>query len=123
RARGARPPQAGPAGGGAEHRRGSERQAADADAAGRHRPRRRLRADSLPADAEGYRRVKMERRQFLHLAGVLAACWALPLRALAQAAASPLKIGIIGSGRLGGTVGSLWAKAGHQVMFSGLDVD
>ncbi|MBI4460531.1 MAG: NAD(P)-binding domain-containing protein [Acidobacteria bacterium] len=36
-------------------------------------------------------------------------------------AASParsLKIGIIGSGRLGGTVGELWAKAGHEVMFS-----
>jgi predicted dinucleotide-binding enzyme len=29
-----------------------------------------------------------------------------------------VKIGIIGSGRIGGTVGSLWAKAGHEVMFS-----
>jgi predicted dinucleotide-binding enzyme len=32
--------------------------------------------------------------------------------------AAPMKIGVIGSGRLGGTVGSLWVKAGHPVMFS-----
>jgi predicted dinucleotide-binding enzyme len=31
---------------------------------------------------------------------------------------SPMKIGIVGSGRLGGTVGTLWVKAGHEVMFS-----
>ncbi len=29
-----------------------------------------------------------------------------------------MKIGIIGSGHIGSTVGKLWAKAGHQVMFS-----
>lgn len=29
-----------------------------------------------------------------------------------------MKIGIIGSGHIGSTVGALWAKAGHQVMFS-----
>ncbi|MBD2465942.1 NAD(P)-binding domain-containing protein [Oscillatoria sp. FACHB-1407] len=29
-----------------------------------------------------------------------------------------MKIGIIGSGNIGGTVGKLWAKAGHQVLFS-----
>jgi len=38
-------------------------------------------------------------------------------RAMAQPApGSP--IGIIGSGRLGGTVGTLWARAGHPVLFS-----
>jgi predicted dinucleotide-binding enzyme len=37
--------------------------------------------------------------------------------ALAQTG-TPLKIGIVGSGRLGGTVGGLWAKAGHKVFFS-----
>jgi 8-hydroxy-5-deazaflavin:NADPH oxidoreductase len=30
----------------------------------------------------------------------------------------PLKIGMIGSGREGSALGTLWAKAGHQVMFS-----
>lgn len=32
-------------------------------------------------------------------------------------------IGIIGSGRLGGTVGTLWAKAGHPVLFSSRNPD
>ena len=31
---------------------------------------------------------------------------------------APLKIGIIGSGNIGSTVGTLWVKAGHQVLFS-----
>jgi predicted dinucleotide-binding enzyme len=29
-----------------------------------------------------------------------------------------MKIGIIGSGNIGGAVGALWVKAGHQVLFS-----
>lgn len=32
--------------------------------------------------------------------------------------ATAVKIGVIGSGNIGGTVGTLWAKAGHQVLFS-----
>jgi 8-hydroxy-5-deazaflavin:NADPH oxidoreductase len=31
---------------------------------------------------------------------------------------APLKIGIIGAGRIGGSLASLWAKAGHQVLIS-----
>lgn len=30
----------------------------------------------------------------------------------------PLKIGIIGAGRIGGTLASLWARAGHEVLVS-----
>lgn len=60
-----------------------------------------------------------DRRHFLLLGGAAAL---LPLIAAATAAfadaASPMKIGVIGSGRLGGAVGSLFVKAGHQVMFS-----
>jgi len=42
-----------------------------------------------------------------------------PEDAVVQAAtASPMKIGIIGSGNIGSTVGTLWVKAGHQVLFS-----
>jgi predicted dinucleotide-binding enzyme len=41
----------------------------------------------------------------------------------ARAADGKLKIGIIGSGRIGGTLGGIWAKAGHQVMFSSLDLE
>jgi predicted dinucleotide-binding enzyme len=36
---------------------------------------------------------------------------------LAQAN-SPLRIGVIGSGNIGGTIGGLWVKSGHPVMFS-----
>ncbi|MBI4523013.1 MAG: NAD(P)-binding domain-containing protein [Deltaproteobacteria bacterium] len=32
--------------------------------------------------------------------------------------ASKIRIGIIGSGNIGGTVGALWVKAGHPVLFS-----
>lgn len=43
-----------------------------------------------------------------------------PLAALAAAApdAASIKIGTIGAGHIGGTLGSLWARAGHSVMFS-----
>ena len=34
------------------------------------------------------------------------------------AEAHPLKIGIIGAGRIGGTLATLWAKAGHEVFVS-----
>ncbi len=58
------------------------------------------------------------RRRFLLAAG--AATAGLVVRALPLGAQAPrsLKIGIIGSGRQGGSVGTLWAKAGHQVFFS-----
>jgi predicted dinucleotide-binding enzyme len=34
------------------------------------------------------------------------------------AEARPMKIGIIGAGRIGGTLATLWAKAGHEVLVS-----
>ncbi len=43
-------------------------------------------------------------------------------RASGQSAA-PMKIGIIGSGRVGGTIGELWVKAGHEVVFSAKTID
>jgi 8-hydroxy-5-deazaflavin:NADPH oxidoreductase len=62
---------------------------------------------------------QISRRDVLRLAGGAAAALALaasPLAALAQA--GPMKIGTIGAGREGGALGSLFAKAGHPVMFS-----
>ena len=38
-----------------------------------------------------------------------------PLRAAAQ---TKQRIGVIGSGHIGGTIGGLWVKAGHPVLFS-----
>ena len=40
------------------------------------------------------------------------------LHPMKASAASPLRIGVIGAGSLGGTVGSVWVKAGHEVLFS-----
>ena len=62
------------------------------------------------------------RRSFLQLAGCglgMVALAAGPGRARAQTtSASPLKIGSIGAGRMGGALGALFVKAGHPVMFS-----
>ena len=38
-----------------------------------------------------------------------------PLKGLA---AQPMRLAVIGAGSLGGTVGKLWVRAGHEVMFS-----
>ena len=60
------------------------------------------------------------RRALLAGMGALAFTKALKSEsALAQTASSTkLPIGVIGSGHIGGTVGSLWVKAGHPVLFS-----
>jgi predicted dinucleotide-binding enzyme len=63
--------------------------------------------------------VDSRRRAVLAGGGALilgAALW--PTRSPAQTTVSKSKIGIIGSGRIGGTIGGLWVKAGHSVMFS-----
>ena len=71
--------------------------------------------------------MKQNRRLFLSLAGTATASFALgilPFSArLASAATEKMKIGVVGSGRVGGTLGSVWAKAGHQVMFSSRDIE
>src|SRR5690349_1908363 len=42
-----------------------------------------------------------------------------PMTASGQNAPNPmLKIGVIGAGHIGGTIGGLWTKAGHPVFFS-----
>jgi 8-hydroxy-5-deazaflavin:NADPH oxidoreductase len=64
--------------------------------------------------------VGCRRRGLLVAGGVLAFATALgPRRARAQAAGgAKLRIGVIGSGHIGGTIGGLWVKAGHRVLFS-----
>ena len=57
----------------------------------------------------------MTRRAFL-----FSILFSIAVPAFAQA---PLKIGVIGSGRIGSTLGGLWAKAGHEVMFSDRDAE
>src|SRR3954465_14357044 len=60
----------------------------------------------------------MNRRVFVSIFAVLLAAAAVP--AMSQ---QPLKIGVIGSGRIGSTLGGLWAKAGHEIVFSDRDAD
>ena len=67
--------------------------------------------------------MQPNRRLVLRSAGASLVLWALPLGARAADARKGLKIGVIGSGRVGGTVGALWVKAGHEVMFSSLDIE
>jgi predicted dinucleotide-binding enzyme len=62
----------------------------------------------------------IDRRTLLRLgAGAALAPFAFSATSMAQSpAGGAMKIGVVGSGKLGGTVGGLWAKAGHQVLFS-----
>ena len=64
-----------------------------------------------------------DRRNFLRIAANGTALLAIAASPLASAFAqpaggAPLKIGMVGSGREGGALGSAFVKAGHQVMFS-----
>jgi predicted dinucleotide-binding enzyme len=48
----------------------------------------------------------------------LAAALSFTAAGAAPANPAPLKIGIIGAGRIGGTLAELWVKAGHEVLVS-----
>lgn len=62
--------------------------------------------------------MKLNRRTFLKISAT-AATLGIPLAMhKAWSASDKLKIGVIGSGRIGSTLGGVWVKAGHEVMFS-----
>src|SRR5664279_3962174 len=65
-----------------------------------------------------YRAFDYCRRTFLcaGAAGLLAA--SAPGLAIAQTAAKKPRIGVIGAGNIGSTIGGLWVKAGYEVFFS-----
>jgi predicted dinucleotide-binding enzyme len=64
------------------------------------------------------------RRYILKATGAAAALSAIPLAARVAAADSQkVKIGMIGSGKVGSALGGVWARAGHQVMFSSRNLD
>jgi len=63
-----------------------------------------------------FRQYSINRRQLLVAGITLAATLALPMRLFAQS--DKLKIGVIGSGKMGSAIGGALLKAGHQVMFS-----
>jgi predicted dinucleotide-binding enzyme len=65
------------------------------------------------------------RRDLLKLSCMAAALSVLPITARVVDAADDkqVKIGIIGSGHVGSALGGVWAKAGHEVMFSSRSLD
>lgn len=74
----------------------------------------------------------LSRRDFLRVAGSAASLGVgmslvpVPLSGLTSPGGSrvqPLRIGIIGSGDLGGSVGLAWAEAGHEIFFSSRNPD
>ena len=84
-------------------------------------------------------RLHLDRRQFIAALAATSAA-GLPATAMAQSApiparpfvqvpiphpiprtSQPMKIGVIGSGNVGGKLGEVWWKAGHQLMFSDRD--
>lgn len=67
-------------------------------------------------------RKHYNRRAFLQAASAVLSLTSLPLAVRAQGAGKT-RIGIIGSGRVGGAVGGAWVAAGHEVMFSSLDLE
>jgi len=62
-------------------------------------------------------RISFSRRTLLRAGTFAGLALAAGLSRPASAQA-PLKIGIIGSGHIGSTLGTLWVKSGHPVMFS-----
>lgn len=64
--------------------------------------------------------MNTNRRNVLVGAGVAVAAMASPWSAWT---AEPLKIGIVGSGRVGGAIGAVWVRAGHDVMFSSRNIE
>jgi hypothetical protein len=63
------------------------------------------------------------RREALKAIGVTTAISALPIAVRVATASESVKIGMIGSGNVGSALGRVWAKAGHEVMFSSRHLD
>jgi len=60
----------------------------------------------------------IDRRRALLIAGGTLMLGLLPAPVRAQTGGGKSKIGVIGSGKIGGTIGGLCVKAGHPVLFS-----
>jgi predicted dinucleotide-binding enzyme len=60
----------------------------------------------------------LDRRTLLKAGAVILLAGAMPGLAFSQSTPAKLKIGVIGFGHIGSTIGGLWIKAGHQVFFS-----
>lgn len=70
---------------------------------------------------KGSDKMNPGRRRLLAMGS--AATAALALGPLASARPVKTRIGIVGSGRVGGAIGAAWVKAGHEVMFSSRNIE
>ncbi|MGQ0547092.1 MAG: NADPH-dependent F420 reductase [Betaproteobacteria bacterium] len=66
--------------------------------------------------------MKRNRREFLQLGAAALALAAAPLSSHSSNGRK-VKIGVVGSGRVGGALGGVWAKKGHEVMFSSRNLE
>lgn len=64
--------------------------------------------------------MSLDRRALIKTSAVALVAAGIPTWGHAQ---SRLKIGVIGSGRVGSGIGAAWVRAGHEVMFSSLDLE
>jgi predicted dinucleotide-binding enzyme len=65
----------------------------------------------------------LKRRALIKAAAMAAVLGRLPGFARAATAGRRMKIGIVGSGQVGGALGSVWVGAGHEVMFSSRELE
>ena len=63
-------------------------------------------------------RIHLDRRSLLRASALASLAFATSTASRRALADNPAKIGIIGAGHIGSTVGTLWVKSGHPVMFS-----
>ncbi len=66
--------------------------------------------------------MKQGRRGFLRAASLFSSL-PLALCAAASTRSGKTRIGIVGSGSVGGALGAVWARAGHDVMFSSRNIE
>jgi 8-hydroxy-5-deazaflavin:NADPH oxidoreductase len=66
--------------------------------------------------------MKRDRRTFLAAATVLVLN-AVSATGRAQSKGARTRIGVVGSGRVGGTLGGVWVRAGHEVMVSSRNIE
>jgi predicted dinucleotide-binding enzyme len=62
--------------------------------------------------------MTLDRREFLKAAAAAASAPVFHASLARAAGGRKLKVGAIGSGNVGGALGGVWVKAGHEVMFS-----
>lgn len=65
----------------------------------------------------------VSRRRFMKLTGAATVMAMAGQQVRAEAANASTKIGIIGSGNVGGALGRSWLSSGHEVMFSSRNLD